>query len=58
VDPVQGGDARFGLAQALVRKDAASRRARDIAREAEETFQKGEDASKVSEVHRWIEEHP
>jgi tetratricopeptide (TPR) repeat protein len=58
VDPIQGGDARFGLAQALARKDAASRRARDVAREAEATFQKGEDASKVSEVRRWIEEHP
>ncbi|MGO8994126.1 MAG: protein kinase domain-containing protein [Polyangiaceae bacterium] len=57
-EPDQAAETRFELALALARKDPKSKRARDLAVEAQALYEKVESPKKLSEVKAWLREHP
>ncbi len=57
-DPDQSAEIRFELAKAITRKDPTSKRARELALEAEGLYERVESPKKLAEVKAWRGEHP
>ena len=57
-EPDQVGRNTVRARKAITRKDPKSKRARDLAVEAQALYEKVESPKKLSEVKAWLGEHP